>query len=68
MATPSKLNRTQGFPESLHDIAQSQASPVGANFVNPGTPASALVSREQMAQATIRGNGASVLKANLIKG
>ena len=37
------------------------------NFVNPGTPAAPLVTRDQMTQATIKGNGADVLKANIIK-
>ena len=54
-------------PEALHDIGQDKAVKVGANFVNPGTPDAALVSREQMTQATLRGNGAEILKANLIK-
>lgn len=54
-------------PEALHDIGQSKEKMVADNFVNPGTPEAALVSRDQMTQATIRGNGADVLKANIIK-
>lgn len=57
----------KGNPEALHDIGQGKEKMVGDKFVNPGTPASPLVSREQMTQATIRGNGANILKANLIK-
>lgn len=57
----------KGNPEALHDIGQSTAKMVSDNFVNPGTPAAPLVSRDQMTQATIRGNGADVLKANIIK-
>lgn len=56
-----------GNPEALHDVGQGKEKKVSDNFVNPGTPESPLVSREQMTQATIKGNGADVLKANLIK-
>lgn len=54
-------------PEALHDVGQSKEKMVGDGFVNPGTPASPLVTREQMTQATIKGNGAEILKGNLIK-
>ena len=54
----------KGNPEALHDIGQSTQKMVSDNFVNPGTP---LVNRDQMTQATIKGNGADVLKANIIK-
>lgn len=54
-------------PEALHDVGQSKEKMVSDNFVNPGTPASPLVSRESMTQATIKGNGADILKANIIK-
>lgn len=57
----------KGNPEALHDIGQSKEKMVSDNFVNPGTPESPLVTREQMTQATIKGNGADVLKANIIK-
>lgn len=57
----------KGNPEALHDISQSTQKMVQDNFVNVGTPTSPLVSREQMTQATIKGNGADVLKANIIK-
>lgn len=57
----------KGNPEALHDISHSTSKMVGDNFVNPGTPESPLVTRDQMTQATIKGNGADVLKANLIK-
>lgn len=57
----------KGNPEALHDIGQSKEKQVGDKFVNPGTPASPLVSREQMTQATVKGNGADILKANIIK-
>ena len=57
----------KGNPEALHDISQSKQKMVGDNFVNPGTPESPLVTRDQMTQATIKGNGADVLKANIIK-
>lgn len=54
-------------PEALHDVGQSKEKMVADNFVNPGTPASPLVSREQMTQATIRGNGSEIMRGNLIK-
>lgn len=57
----------KGNPEALHDIGQSTEKMVADNFVNPGTPKAALVTRDQMTQATIKGNGADVLKANIIK-
>ena len=54
-------------PEALHDIGQNKGMQVGEKFVNPGTPSAPLVSREQMTQATVKGNGNNVLKDNLIK-
>lgn len=54
-------------PEALHDIGQAKGMQTNPAFVNPGTPESALVSREQMTQATIKGNGGEILRANLIK-
>lgn len=54
-------------PEALHDVGQTKEKLVKDNFVNPGTPDQPLVNREQMTQATIKGNGADVLKANIIK-
>nr|UWG82430.1 MAG: hypothetical protein [Bacteriophage sp.]DAG98868.1 MAG TPA: hypothetical protein [Herelleviridae sp.] len=57
----------KGNPEALHDIGQSTQKMVSDNFVNPGTPSDPLVNRDQMTQATIKGNGADVLKANIIK-
>lgn len=65
MAGLQTLNKSN--PEALHDIGQTKRPLVGPKFVNPGTPESALVSREQMTQATVKGNGAEVLKNNLIK-
>lgn len=62
-----KTNLRTGNPEALHDISQSTEKLVGDTFVNPGTPDQALVNRNQMAQATIKGQGADVMKANLIK-
>lgn len=56
-----------GNPEALHDVGMSTEKMVSDNFVNPGTPESPLVARENMTQATIKGNGADVLKANIIK-
>lgn len=57
----------KGNPEALHDIGQGTKKMVKDNFVNPGTPESPLVNRDQMTQAAIKGNGADVLKANIIK-
>jgi len=54
-------------PEALHDIGQDKGMKVTEKFVNPGTPEAPLVSRDNMTQATIRGNGSDVLKTNLIK-
>lgn len=54
-------------PEALHDVGQSKEKKVKDGFVNPGTPEAALVTREQMTQATIKGNGAEVLRNNLVK-
>lgn len=60
------MNNNQN-PESLHDVGQGKEKLVADTFVNPGTPASPLVTREQMTQATIKGSGAEMLKGNLIK-
>lgn len=54
-------------PEALHDVGQSKEKMVADNFVNPGTPSAPLVTREQMTQATIKGNGGEVMRGNLIK-
>lgn len=54
-------------PEALHDIGQDKSKKVGEKFVNPGTPATPLVTREQMTQATIKGSGSETLRNNLIK-
>ena len=54
-------------PEALHDIGQAKGMQTEPAFVNPGTPESALVSREQMTQATIQGSASESLRANLIK-
>lgn len=54
-------------PEALHDVGQSTQKLVSDNFVNPGTPASPLVTREQMTQATIKGAGAETLRGSIIK-
>ena len=56
-----------GNPEALHDVGQSKEKMVKDNFVNPGTPESPLVTREQMASATIKGANADVLKKSIIK-
>lgn len=56
-----------GNPEALHDVGQSKEKMVKDEFVNPGTPEAPLVNRDQMTQATIRGNGSDILKANIIK-
>lgn len=58
---------TEMNPEALHDVAQDKSVKVTEKFVNPGTPSEALVAREQMTQATIRGNGSEILQKNLIK-
>lgn len=57
----------KGNPEALHDIGYSTQKMVADNFVNPGIPEAPLVTRDQMTQSTIKGNGADVLKANIIK-
>lgn len=54
-------------PEALHDVAQKTQKVVSDGFVNPGTPANPLVTREQMTQATIKGNASETLRGNLIK-
>lgn len=54
-------------PEALHDVGQSTQKLVNDNFVNPGTPASPLVTREQMSQSTIKGAGSETLRGNIIK-
>lgn len=58
---------TNENPEALHDVGQSKKKLVDDNFVNPGTPASPLVTREQMTQATIKGASVDTLRGNLIK-
>lgn len=54
-------------PESLHDVGQGKEKLVADKFVNPGTPESPLVSREQMTQATIKGSGSETLRKGIIK-
>lgn len=54
-------------PEALHDVGQAKGMQTQPAFVNPGTPGSPLVSMEQMTQATIKGSGSEILRANLIK-
>lgn len=54
-------------PEALHDVGQDLSVKVKGEFVNPGTPSSPLVTREQMTQATIKGSGSEELRKNLIK-
>ena len=56
-----------GNPEAMHDSAHSTEKKVADSFVNPGTPEAALVSRENMTQATLKGNASEVLKTRLIK-
>lgn len=58
---------TDNNPEALHDIGQAKGMQTTPAFVNPGTPASALVSYEQMTQSTIKGVTSESLQANLIK-
>lgn len=60
---------TQGNqnPEALHDVGQSLEKQVGDGFVNPGTPASPLVSREQMTQAAVKGAANETLRKSIIK-
>lgn len=54
-------------PEALHDIGQDLSKKVKDTFVNPGTPSSPLVTRDQMTQATVKGSGTEELRNNLIK-
>lgn len=60
------MDRTQN-PESLHDVGQGTQKLVNDQFVNPGTPASPLVNRDQMTQATIKGAGTETLRGGIIK-
>ena len=53
-------------PEALHDIGQSTEKKVKDTFVNPGTPAEPLVTREQMTQATIKGAASQKLRDGII--
>lgn len=53
-------------PEELHDISQDTSKAVSDNFVNPGTPASPIVKREEMSKATLSG-GTEQLRKKLIK-
>jgi len=61
------MARENQNPEALHDVGQSLEKQVADNFVNPGTPTSPLVSREQMTQATIKGAGSETLRKGIIK-
>ena len=54
-------------PEALHDVGQDLTKKVQDKFVNPGTPSSPLVTRDQMTQATIKGSGTEELRKDLIK-
>lgn len=62
-----KIGKGNGNPEALHDIWVSKDKKVGDKFVSPRIPDRPLVSREQMTQATIRGNGSDILKKDLVK-
>lgn len=57
----------KGNPEALHDVGQGKEKMVADNFVNPGTPEAPLVTRDQMASATIKGDGAATLRKGIIK-
>ena len=54
-------------PEALHDIANKTSKLVKDNFDNSGIPEAPLVTREQMTQATIKGDGSKMLKESIIK-
>nr|DAU29245.1 MAG TPA: hypothetical protein [Caudoviricetes sp.] len=51
----------------MHEIADSTKKLVKDEFVNDGVPSAPLVTREQMAQATVQGDGSKKLNENLIK-
>lgn len=54
-------------PEDLHDIASTTKKLVQDTFVNEGIPEEPLVTREQMTQATVKGDGSKKLSDNIIK-
>ena len=54
-------------PEALHDIASKTSKLVKDNFDNSGIPEAPLVTRDQMTQATIKGDGSKMLKDSIIK-
>ena len=54
-------------PEAMHEIADSTKKLVKDEFVNDGVPSAPLVTREQMAQSTVQGDGSKKLNENLIK-
>lgn len=59
--------QNNGNPEALHDVGQGKEKQVSDKFVNPGTPDAALVSRENMTSATIKGSGNETLRKGIIK-
>lgn len=60
------MSNTSNSPEALHDEWVSTEKKVKDGFVNPGTPSAPLVTREQMASATIKGNGADVMRKHIV--
>lgn len=58
---------TNQNPEALHDIASKTSKLVKDSFDNSGIPEAPLVTREQMTQATIKGEGSKMLKESIIK-
>lgn len=54
-------------PEALHDVASTTKKLVQDKFVNSGIPEEPLVTRDQMAQATVKGDGSKKLSDNIIK-
>lgn len=54
-------------PESLHNLSKSTKSPTKGSFVNPGTPASPLVSMSDRNTGKLGSEANSRLRKNLIK-
>lgn len=54
-------------PESLHDTGKGTTSPTTSAWVNPGTPASALVKESDLMNAAVSPSGTDTLRSGLLK-
>jgi hypothetical protein len=55
-----------GNPESLHQIGESREKMTKNEFVNPGTPSSGFVSKEQRKHAKVQGANQAALTKKMM--